>query len=502
MSSILGALFAILIGIIAIIPYLNYQTEALEKIRAANTASQFRQIIDATQLYVQDNYATLTCTGTTSCPIDLKTLKPNYLSNAVASTTPYNQTWKIEVLPSTDNSLQVLVFSSEGETISEPTEAMIAAETGQEAGFIPYPGQNNTNTQVNLPTVCDPTATINKNYKPYLAEAIGSYGHWSLPLPASYTGQFCPGHLVALLYFAPNGTQEDDYLYRAAVPGQPNLNTMQTDLNMGNNNLTNAASLKTLSQNSSNTTSTLSNNTQSSSTINSNSNTNNGSNQVVTATNSSQSSATISATNNTSSNNYISMTATNSQASALLSAAGTGGSNQISMTVTNNQAGLAVQGTSASLAVQGASSSKNYLTLISTQESPGTPCPGQVGNIAPDSDNSGTPVACIAPTPTGAASWQKMIDFASTGYIPPPQSGVAYASGFTTVSGGPEFVAVTCPQTQDNIEISIQSTTYRPLGQISGLGYASAIIPSGYEFQITTNPPSLLYYACSILTSQ
>ncbi|MDD3761453.1 MAG: shufflon system plasmid conjugative transfer pilus tip adhesin PilV, partial [Acidithiobacillus sp.] len=37
-----------------------------------------------------------------------------------------------------------------------------------------------------------------------------------------------------------NGQVQNDYLYRVAVPGQPQLNQMQTNLDMGNNNINNA----------------------------------------------------------------------------------------------------------------------------------------------------------------------------------------------------------------------------------------------------------------------
>lgn len=482
MSAILAALFAILIGIVAIIPYLNYENQSLETIRAANTASQFRQIIDATRLYLQDNYSALNgtvqatsnnppnCQVGVPCNIPFSDLQPNYLSNTLADVTPYNQTWQIEVLLTNNGSatnglgMQVLLFTSGGFNIPAPKLAMIAAETGQEAGFIPYPGQNNASTQVNLPSYCNPNTPYNKSYSSYQAEAIGAYGHWNLPSLSPYTGSFCPGHLAALIYFSPDEMRAGDYLYRVGIPGQANLNEMETDLNMGNNSLTNATSLQTTNQSDTNTTSILSSNTQSSS--------------------------TISSTAQSPGSNQIAMTTTNNQSSASISAAAAGGANQIALTATNNQASLAVQGTS---------NSANYLTIVSTQETPGTSCSSnQIGNIAPDSDNSGTPLACITTSPYGAASWQKMIGFTSTS-LTPQQSNQTYGSGVTNTSGGTEFVSVTCPQTPQ-VEILVNSNNYLPPITISGVGFASAMIPANYEFQIMTNPLYSLYQ-CSILTT-
>jgi hypothetical protein len=50
--------------------------------------------------------------------------------------------------------------------------------------------------------------------------------------------------LAALVAFT-NGNLQNDYLYRVAVPGHPELNTMETNLNMGTNNANNATSYAT-----------------------------------------------------------------------------------------------------------------------------------------------------------------------------------------------------------------------------------------------------------------
>lgn len=40
-----------------------------------------------------------------------------------------------------------------------------------------------------------------------------------------------------------DGALANDYLYRNAVPGHPELNSMNTDLGMGNHNINNAAGI-------------------------------------------------------------------------------------------------------------------------------------------------------------------------------------------------------------------------------------------------------------------
>ncbi|HAU3324802.1 TPA: shufflon system plasmid conjugative transfer pilus tip adhesin PilV, partial [Salmonella enterica subsp. arizonae] len=57
---------------------------------------------------------------------------------------------------------------------------------------------------------------------------------------------------VVIAGFYENGINISDYLYRKAVPGHPELNTMSTALNMGGNNITNAATTTTTTLNATN----------------------------------------------------------------------------------------------------------------------------------------------------------------------------------------------------------------------------------------------------------
>jgi hypothetical protein len=66
--------------------------------------------------------------------------------------------------------------------------------------------------------------------------AKGAQGTWSENL--SVFGGYNPGegHIVISGFYV-NGAIVNDYLYRKAVPGHPELNTMSTALNMGNNDV-------------------------------------------------------------------------------------------------------------------------------------------------------------------------------------------------------------------------------------------------------------------------
>jgi hypothetical protein len=160
-----------------------------------------------------------------------------FLPTSMASTNPYGQTWQVQVLQPTAGNLQALVLSTGGNTIPQSQAPAIAAQTGQEGGFIPYAGQYGSASP---------------------STAMGAYGGWSVSM-AGYTNPGS-GHLASLVAFS-NGNLQNDYLYRVAVPGQPQLNTMQTNINMGGNYVTNATGYYANSPNGTNTASVASSNT-------------------------------------------------------------------------------------------------------------------------------------------------------------------------------------------------------------------------------------------------
>lgn len=215
----IGLIVAMALGLLAARPLVGYMHTALAARTTAATAGELRQIADAAQQYVQANYASLetATTAGSGVTISVPTLEQQgYLSKAIAVINPYGQTWAVEILQPSPGQLQALVLSTGGSAIPEHQAPAIAAQTGQEGGFIPYQGQYGTLT-------------------PNIAE--GAYGHWQLSL-AGYTNPG-PGHLAALLAFNA-GNLENDYLYRVAEPGHPALNTMETALNMGANDINNA----------------------------------------------------------------------------------------------------------------------------------------------------------------------------------------------------------------------------------------------------------------------
>lgn len=239
MAPILGALFAILIGLLAIRPYLDYQQQSFENIEAANTASQFRQIIDAAETYVQANCLPSGSSGTIvpACQnIPLSQLPAGgYLPSATnLAKNPYGQQWNL-IVTNNSGSVVALLYSSGGRAIPTRLAAQIAAETGQEGGFVP---------PVNLNSIYG----LSTNGQ---LGAVGAYGHWILSPLLSYlpaNSGIAPGDLIALLDITTEGSgavANNDYLYRTAVQGDNgnSLNTMDTNLGMNGHAIQNAGSV-------------------------------------------------------------------------------------------------------------------------------------------------------------------------------------------------------------------------------------------------------------------
>lgn len=173
-------------------------------------AKQLHQITDAAKGYITSYAANIETQATSSTPavITVADLEnTGFLPQGFNTVNPYGQTWEVEVLQPTNGNLDALVLSVGGQPIPPADAPRIASESGAAGGIVQA---NNT--------------------------AQGAYGGWTVPM-AGYTNPGT-GHLAGLIGYS-NGQLQSDYLYRVAVPGQPQLNTMQTNLDMGANNINN-----------------------------------------------------------------------------------------------------------------------------------------------------------------------------------------------------------------------------------------------------------------------
>jgi hypothetical protein len=214
MDAILGYIAALTLSMIATAGFIPWAKMGVTNVQTAAIASQQLIVDKAASLYVQDNAATIAQLATATTPVTITAamlIAANYLPAGFSATNSYGQTWEAQVLQPTGGELQTLVTSQGGRPISNTQQLVqIAAQSGAQGGFVPYANQAG-----------DASMTP--------ANAYGAYGAWKLAL----TGYTNPGsgHLASLLAFS--GAQANsNYLYRVSVPGQPQLNNMQTDLGL------------------------------------------------------------------------------------------------------------------------------------------------------------------------------------------------------------------------------------------------------------------------------
>ncbi|AGN33497.1 type IV pilus minor subunit PilV2 (plasmid) [Pseudomonas fluorescens A506] len=196
-------------------------------------ASEHMSIVaDASTLYIKDNYATVLASASPSSPasITINMLRATgYLPASFSDKNAYGQDYSILALAPSPGKLQTLIVTRNGDPIKEMYLIDIAKRIGAKGGYI---------SQVSTGT------------------ATGSFAGWSTPL-APYGVSPGVGHLATAL-FVEESALVNDYLYRSAVPGQPQLNRMNTAIDMSGNNLNNVG---TLNANAANVTGTVQANT-------------------------------------------------------------------------------------------------------------------------------------------------------------------------------------------------------------------------------------------------
>ncbi|WP_185646294.1 shufflon system plasmid conjugative transfer pilus tip adhesin PilV [Burkholderia stagnalis] len=190
--------------------------DADNKINRA-TADHDKQVVLAAAQYIKDNYAAVMANATASTPATitvpmLRSQYPQMFATGFSTNNPYAQTVTVRAYQPTAGTLDTVVVTSGGQAISEGNMRKIAQLVGGAGGYI-----SSTN-----PTM-----------------ANGIYGAWGPKTIPSSPGA---GHMVYSLMFQ-NGSLVSDYLYRKVVPGHPELNQMNTAIDMGGNNINNAATV-------------------------------------------------------------------------------------------------------------------------------------------------------------------------------------------------------------------------------------------------------------------
>lgn len=224
MSELLGILMAVVIATMALPKVAAWQVASHENKLLAITAHQEKEFDTAVSAYAQQ-YATAlqtAATATTPATITVAMLQAtNLLTPAFSATNPFGQTWQAQVLQPTAGNLQVLAYSTGGRTLTD-TQINKISMLVPGGGFIP---SNDSGA-----------------YPSAAANAIGAGASWNVSM-TGYTG-IAGGH-VAALYSVNQGQLMNSYLYRNAVPGQPQLNQMNTPLVMAATAVAGAACTQT-----------------------------------------------------------------------------------------------------------------------------------------------------------------------------------------------------------------------------------------------------------------
>jgi len=229
---LLGAILAV--GLFAVmmqrvvVPALN---RAMEETQVGAASQQLEQVLAAAQRYVENNYGTLTASlplngaPTTISAAQLKTAGALHPSIGGAQTlNNYGQSYTLGVRYVTQGSgtnvrnvLEPVLVTTGGRELNERELRAIAARVPG-GGFVD-PGNS--------------------------ALARGFQGSWGPINLASYGVNPGPGRVAVAMFYLDAAAGEGAYLYRSAVPGRPELNRMNTTLNMGGQDIAQADEIAT-----------------------------------------------------------------------------------------------------------------------------------------------------------------------------------------------------------------------------------------------------------------
>ncbi|MDY8846031.1 shufflon system plasmid conjugative transfer pilus tip adhesin PilV, partial [Escherichia coli] len=212
----IGLLLVVMAGII--IPMSIWM---IDQSRATVAASQAKRVQQAANIYIKDNHDTISANATATTPVIFgvaELINSGYLPVGFSTQNGFSATYQTRVFKPTGSKLNSMTFLNGGVKLSKSLARKIAIGIGADGGIIDN------------------------------GVAQGALGSWTMNL--SSFGGYNPGEgSVVIAGFYENGIKISDYLYRKAVPGHPELNTMSTSLNMGGNNISNAATTTTTNLN-------------------------------------------------------------------------------------------------------------------------------------------------------------------------------------------------------------------------------------------------------------
>ncbi|MCA8270709.1 shufflon system plasmid conjugative transfer pilus tip adhesin PilV [Burkholderia vietnamiensis] len=187
-----------------VLNYLNsYQTNK-------GVASDAQIVAQAANNWMTANIGAVVASANPSATYPLTTFAA-YLPATFSAPNAYQQGYELRVFQSQPNQLDAIVVTTGGDTLSDGDAQQVAKMIGGAGGYVP-------------------------STQPQIAQGMSS--GWKINW-ANFGGSPGAGH-VAFALFVPNAGLTNGYLYRNAVPGHPELNKMNTAIDMGGNDVNNA----------------------------------------------------------------------------------------------------------------------------------------------------------------------------------------------------------------------------------------------------------------------
>lgn len=204
-----------------------------EDTTAAVTSQQMTTIASAAQSYIKDNWITVSAVATPTTPALITVsalISSGYLNNGIQSINSKGQHICVLILNPGGNTLHGAVVAEGGTEFDDLTLGAVAGMIGASGGGI---------------YTSDPLVMR------------GSIGNWATPIGnfanPNASGVRCdgatggavtltPGHPVVALWFD-NKETTSPLLYRNSVGGRPELNQMQTQLDMNGKDISNTLTL-------------------------------------------------------------------------------------------------------------------------------------------------------------------------------------------------------------------------------------------------------------------
>lgn len=195
----------------------NMLQQDARRSRNDNSAEWLRIVASGARSYEGANRDALLASAGPSTPVTVTPaqLAP-FLPTGFSTKSAHGQSFEVRFIEPVAGQLDGMVMTKGGDSLDGLDLNYIAGAAKGGAGFI------------------DPTNA---------GQAKGPGGNWTRPL-AAFGGGTGPGHLAyALFYDAATSLESGAYLSREAVTGKPELNRMNTAIDMANNNINNVGAV-------------------------------------------------------------------------------------------------------------------------------------------------------------------------------------------------------------------------------------------------------------------